>query len=132
METLTIKNTKELQSEIQRLRLTEAEQRIAVGERFGSPSAIFKTVKSLFSHKRSKAYGFLHRDVISLVSRFAIPFTLNKTIFKHSNFLVKALVGLISKKAAGFVTESSADNLLLKSKSMFKQLFHKANNPKII
>ncbi len=74
------------------------------------------------------AGGLLHPDIVKLVSRFAIPFTLNKTVFRHSNFLVKALVGLVSQKAAGFVTEDKAESLLTKGKALFNHFFHKEKN----
>ena len=113
MEAITITNAQELQSEIQRLKEVNAEQKAALGLRFSSPSAIFAAARNLFPKKEgSPASGLLHPDIVNLVSRFAIPFTLNKTLFRNSNFFVKALVGLVSQKAAGLVTEQSAESLV--------------------
>ena len=126
METLAITNARELQSEIRRLRIVEAGQKKVLGDRFSSPSAIFSSVRSLFPKQDGAAAGLLlHPDIVYLVSRFVIPVTLNKTIFRHSNFLVKALVGLVSQKAAGFVTEGTAENMLSKGKMLFNKLFSK-------
>ena len=126
MEAIAITNAQELQAEIQRLRAVQAEQKTALGLRFSSPAAIFASARSLFPKKEgSAAGGLLHPDIVNLVSRFAIPFTLNKTVFRHSNFLVKALVGLASQKAAGLVNEKSAESLLTKGKALFNQIIHK-------
>ena len=130
METLAINNATELRSEMQRLKTIGAEQKLALGERFSSPGAIFGTVRSLLPKSEGSTTGeLLHPDIVNLVSRFAIPFTLNKTIFRHSNFLIKALVGLASQKAAGLLTEDSTVSLFSKAKVLLNQFLHKEERP---
>jgi hypothetical protein len=111
--------------EISRLKGLEAEQTIAIGKRFNSLSAIFSTIVSLFPKSTTaadgeKSPGFFDQDIVGLLSRFVLPFALNKTIFRHSNFVVKALVGLVSQKASHFITEESVAALWEKVITLFK------------
>jgi hypothetical protein len=121
---LPVTNLDELRAEISRLRGLEQEQAAAISKRFGSPSAVFSTIFSLFPKKSSstgeKTPGLFDQDFVALIARFVVPFTLNRTLFRHSNFLVKALVGLISQKAAHFITEDSLVSLWETVKSLFK------------
>ena len=124
MKSIDITTIEELKSEITRLRVLDYEQQMALQLRFRSPSAIFATVMTAFPKKTgavaSSATSFLHPDILRLISRVVIPFTLNKTLFRHSNFLVKMLVSLVSQKAAGLVSESATEGLMTKFKSLFK------------
>src|SRR4051812_37659017 len=98
-----IRNIFELQTEIGRLKNLEAQQAIALKTRLAGPSAIFSTFMSLFPKSPDtdgvKSAGLFQQDFLGLLSRFVLPITLNKTLFKHSNFIVKALVGILSQKA---------------------------------
>ncbi len=105
---LPIKTVDDLRTEIYRLRGLEQEQSMAISKRFSSPSALFSTLVSLFPRTTvnadgEKSHGFFDQDLIGLLSRFILPFTLNKTLFRHSNFIVKTLVGLVSQKASHFI-----------------------------
>lgn len=125
MNIQVITNVQDLKSEIYRLRHLDQEQQTALVSRFSSPSAVFSTALTLFSRSGHADSGAGHRDYVSLFSRYLIPLTLNKTIFRHSNFLVKLLVGLVSQQAAGQVTESAATNAFRKGKSILMKLFSK-------
>jgi hypothetical protein len=126
MKSIEITNINELKTEIARLRILEAEQVTVLRQRLNSPAAIFSSLRTVFPKKAAgngkAAPGMLHLDILRLISRLVIPFTLNKTLFRKSNFLVKTLVSLVSQKAAGFVSEPAAENLLTKFKAVFKAL----------
>lgn len=107
---IPVTNTSELKAEITKLKLLAATQQQAITPRFSSPSAVFSTVYSAFSGKpgivgEHKEKGFFNQDVVGLLSRIVLPFTLNKTVFRNSNFIVKTLVGLASQKASHFISE---------------------------
>ncbi|RYG00559.1 MAG: hypothetical protein EOO07_35300 [Chitinophagaceae bacterium] len=121
--TVSIKNIDDLRSEISRLEFAKEEQSIALKQRFSSPSAIFSSVFSLFGGP--SAVGGMKQDFLSMISRFVLPLVLNKTLFKGSNFIVKALVGLVSQKASGFISEDSVTGLFGKAKSLVGNLFNK-------
>jgi hypothetical protein len=128
-----IKSIDDLKAEIYRLKDLEQEQKIALGQRFKSPSALFSTVISLFPRSvasdGTKNTGFFEQDIVGLISRFVLPFTLNKTIFRHSNFIIKTLVGLVSQKASHFITEDSVAGIWDKMKSLFKSKTEKDTIP---
>jgi hypothetical protein len=117
-----IKNSWDLKEEIVRLRTLETEKAAALQQRFSSPAAVFSTVYSLFpktNHNSEDKTNIFNQDFVSLISRFLIPLTLNKTLFKNSGFLIKALVGLVSQKASGYINEESVVGLFDKVKSLF-------------
>jgi hypothetical protein len=119
-----IKNIDDLRTEISRLRGLEREQSTAISKRFSTPSALFSTLLSLFPKSPvqdgEKSQGFFHQDIVGLISRFILPFTLNKTIFRHSNFIIKTLVGIVSQRVSHFITEDSLIGLWEMVKSLFK------------
>ena len=120
MADISINNTGDLKAEIVRLRLLREDQGKAIGVRFSSPSAIFSTVRSLFPKAGSGAkYDIFHQDILGILSRIVLPFTLNKTLFRNSNFLIKGIVGLLSQKASHFISEDSVMGLWDKVKGMF-------------
>ncbi len=123
-----IKNIDDLRMEISRLRGMEREQSAALGKRFSSPSALFSTLLSLFPKSPAadgeKSQGFFNQDIVGLISRFVLPFTLNKTLFRNSNFIVKTLVGIVSQRVSHFITEDSLMGLW----EMVKSLFNKTNH----
>lgn len=122
---MPITNISDLQSEIIRLEKHKQEQEIELKKRFSSPSAIFSSVMTLFPKSPdggSSASRLFHTDIISLLSRFLIPLTLNKTLFKGSNFLVKTLVGLVSQKASDFVNEDTVSSVWDKAKGLLGKI----------
>lgn len=122
MADLSINNVRNLKAEIVRLKLLREEQGKAIGERFSSPSAVFSTVVSLFP-KRTPGSGFdiFHQDFFGLLSRILLPLTLNKTIFRNSNFIMKGIVGFLSQKASHFINEDSVMGLWDKVKHLFEK-----------
>jgi len=126
---IKVQNISDLQAEIFRLKTSEKEQSIALKARFSSPSAIFATAMTLFPRSNDtdaiRTPGFFHPDILNLISRFVIPLTLNKTLFKHSNFLVKTLVGLVSQKASNYVNEDNVSSIWSKAKGLFEKFTKK-------
>jgi hypothetical protein len=119
---LPIRNISELRGEIYRLREREMEQRVAIGQRFRNFSSTISTLGTLFPRSltpEGKSASFFDQDLVGLISRFVLPFTLNKTIFRNSGFLVKTLVGLVSQKASHFISEDTVVGLWDKVKSLF-------------
>lgn len=133
MET-PIRDIQELKSEIARLKNLEVIQSGALKARFSGPGAIFSTVLSLFPGTSStidgvKSAGFFKQDFLGLISRFLLPLTLNKTLFRKSNFIVKTIVGILSQKASGYINEESVTSVWDKAKGIFNNLFKKKEKP---
>ncbi|WPU98802.1 hypothetical protein SNE26_22565 [Mucilaginibacter sp. cycad4] len=129
---LHITNISDLQAEIFRLKTLENQQAIALKARVNSPSALFSTALTLFPRSNDtdgiKNTSFFHPDILNLISRFVIPLTLNKTLFKHSNFLVKTLVGLVSQKASNYVNEDTVGGIWDKAKALFAKFTKKKDD----
>jgi len=102
-----INNITDLRNEIARLRIVKTEQEAVIKEHFASPSAILHTAMSGLGVDKGLGGFFKADDIISLVSRFVLPFALNKTIFRKSNFIIKAVVGMLSQSASGFINEKN-------------------------
>ncbi|BAU52219.1 hypothetical protein [Mucilaginibacter gotjawali] len=121
---IPVRNIDDLRNEISRLKGVEQEQSIALSQRFRSPGAILSSIISIFHTPANadghKENGFFDQDIVSLISRFVLPFTLNKTVFRNSGFIIKTLVGLVSQKASNFITEDMVVSLWDKAKSLFK------------
>jgi hypothetical protein len=119
---VSIKNINDLQDEIARIRVIEARQGEELAKRFSSPSAIFASIMSLLNSGNRNADddhpGFFNQDFFGLLSRIVLPLTLNKTLFKRSNFLVKTLVGLVSQKASNYISGDAIHGLWDKVKSI--------------
>ena len=129
---VSIRNISDLRDEILRLKGQERDQSVAIGLRFKNFSSTISTLGSLFPRSISAdgiSTSFFDQDLVGLISRFVLPFTLNKTIFRHSGFLVKALVGLVSQKASHFISEDSVMGLWDKVKHLFDKKEKKAKNP---
>jgi len=121
---LPIKNIDDLRLEIYKLRGVEQEQSIALSKRFSTPSALISTLFSLFPKSANadgeKSSGFFDQDIVGLISRVVLPLVLNKTIFRHSNFIMKAVVSILSQKASHFISEDSVGSVWHLVKSLFK------------
>jgi hypothetical protein len=129
-----INNHDDLRNEIFRLQGLEREQSIALKQRFNGPGAIFSTMFSLFpksDNANDSLGGVFNQDFLGVISRFVLPFTLNKTLFRNSNFLIKALVGLVSQKASHYISEDSVEGVWDKAKGLFNKLIHKKEKPEI-
>jgi len=119
MSGVVINNVDDLRAEIARLKIIKAEQGVALAERFNSPMTALATLYSAFPNKRSDKNDFFHQDFVSVLSRILLPLTLNKTIFRNSNFIIKTLVSLVSQKASGFINEDSVTAIWNKVRSFF-------------
>ncbi|RCH55479.1 hypothetical protein DJ568_06185 [Mucilaginibacter hurinus] len=127
MTSTYIKNIDDLRTEIARLEIAKQQQGEKLKLRFNSPSAIFGTISSAFGGPSS--VGGLKQNFVGMISRVALPFVLNKTLFKKSNFIVKGLVGLVSQKAAGFIDEGTVTNVVDKAKALLAKIGIGKKNP---
>jgi len=123
-----ISSADELRAEILRLKAVEHEQAAALIERVKTPSALFSTVMSLFRSPDSKG-GFFSQDFFGLASRVLLPLTLNKTLFRKSNFLVKAAVGFVSQKASHLISEETITGVWDKITGLFHKQEKKEKDP---
>jgi len=125
MEYIPIRNGRDLKTEIFRLEELSKQQGDTLKAHFSSPGAIFSTIFSMiFKPSESddeKSGGVFSQDFLGLISRFVLPLALNKTIFRNSNFIIKALVGLVSQKASHYINEDSVGNVWHKIKSAFDE-----------
>ena len=121
MMNISIKSSSDLKAAILELRATEKQQSAELKLRFSSPSAIFHTLGSLFPRSPDGSSGFFNQDIFGLLSRVLLPLTLNKTLFRNSNFLVKTLVGFVSQKASHLVNEKSVTGIWDKVTSLFEK-----------
>lgn len=125
MTDLPILSHQDLKNEIYRLKGLERERGAEIKARFNGPGAIFSTIFSLFkSDPNDKDGGIFQQDFLGVISRFAIPFALNKTLFRNSNFIIKALVGLVSQKASHYISEDSVESVWDKAKGLFGKVTH--------
>ena len=133
---ILIQNAEDLKAQIVRLKILEIDQSIALKARFSSPAAIFSTAMTLFPKSPTvdgvKHESFFSQDFLGLISRIALPLTLNKTLFRNSNFLVKTLVGILSQKASHYISEDAVSGIWGKAKSIFNKFAKKTDDKEII
>lgn len=126
---ILIHNVDDLKVEIARLKNLEVDQAVALKARFSSPAAIFSTAMSLFPKSPTvdgiNSGSFFGQDFLGLISRIALPLTLNKTLFKNSNFIVKTLVGILSQKASHYISEDAVTGVWGKAKALFSKFTKK-------
>ena len=129
MNTL-IRNRSDLRTEIFRLQQAKLEKEIALKQHFSSPGAILSTVYGLITgSSKSDDKDEPKQDWVGFISRFIIPLTLNKTLFRGSGFLMKALVGIASQKAANYVSTDTVTGIWDKAKGLVGGLFSKKPKP---
>jgi hypothetical protein len=109
-----IKSIHDLRNEIVRLETLNVQQEAAIKQRFSSPSAIYKTFLSALpksavssSGNSVKLNGLLNQDIVGMISKFLLPLTLNKTLFKGSGFITRSIVTFLSKKASGYINQDT-------------------------
>lgn len=124
-----IKSIHDLRNEIVRLETLNVQQKEAVKQRFSSPKIIYKTFMSLFPSsnedsdgKSSKTSGLLNQDIIGAISKFLLPLTLNKTLFKGSGFITRSVVTFLSKKASGYINQDTVTSGWGKFKDMLSKV----------
>jgi len=119
----SIQTTEQLKAEILRLREMEEQQKTEIIKRINTPSALFHTILSVYSNSPGRDNdskgSIFNQDMFGILSRILLPLTLNKTIFRNSNFVVKTLVGFLSQKASHFISEDSLAGLINKVRSIF-------------
>jgi hypothetical protein len=125
MTDVHINNAEDLRAEILRLQHLKEEQGEALKARFSSPGAAISSLMTIFPKESRLKFDIFHQDFLGLISRIVLPVTLNKTLFKNSNFLIKGLVGFLSQKASHFISEDSVTGLWDKVKSIFEKKKHK-------
>ncbi len=121
MTNVTINNAEDLKAEILRLRHLKEEQGEALKARFISPGAAISTLMTVFPKESRLKFDIFHQDFLGILSRILLPLTLNKTLFRNSNFLTKGLVGFLSQKASHFISEDAVSGLWDKVKSLFEK-----------
>ena len=119
MTDVTINNVEDQKAELFRLRHLKEEQGDALKARFISPGAAISSLMTVFPKESRTKFDIFHQDFFGLISRILLPLTLNKTLFRNSNFLIKGLVGFLSQKASHFISEDSVTGLWDKVKSLF-------------
>lgn len=125
MNTL-IRNSTDLRAEIFRLQQQKLQHELQLKQHFSSPGAIFSTVRTLFSgHSKPEEHEGKHQDWVGFLSRFILPLALNKTLFRGSGFIVKALVGLASQKASNYISGDAVTGIWDKAKGLVGGLLHK-------
>ncbi|MVN20136.1 hypothetical protein [Mucilaginibacter arboris] len=107
-----IKSIHDLRNEIVRLETLTVQQEAAIKQRFSSPKTIYKTILSAFPKSESSSTGtnansLFSQDIIGAISKFLLPLTLNKTLFKESGFITRSIVTFLSKKASGYINQDS-------------------------
>jgi K+-transporting ATPase A subunit len=118
-----IRNSTDLKAEIFRLERIEREKSVVLKAHFNSPAAIFTSVLSMVTSSnadKNKEGGIFSQDFLGLLSRVLLPVTLNKTIFRRSNFVVKTLVGLLSQKASHYINEENVSGVWHKISAAFQ------------
>ncbi len=129
MNTL-IRNRSELRNEIFRLEQEKLGKQIALKQHFSSPGAIISTVVGLIGGGEDKdEKGKPKQDIVGFLSRFILPLVLNKTVFRSSGFIMKALVGLASQKASTYISSDSVTSIWDKAKGLVGGLFSKKQKP---
>ena len=121
MTDVHIKNSNDLKAEILRLRHLKEEQGLAIKARFSSPLTALSTIYSVFPKTSANKNDIFHQDFIGIISRILLPLTLNKTLFRNSNLLIKGIVGFLSQKASHFISEDTVTGVWDKVKSLFEK-----------
>lgn len=124
MNTL-IRNRSDLRAEIFRLQQAKLEKQIVLKQHFSSPLAVISTVFGLIGGSSKSDDKEPKEDWVGFLSRFILPLTLNKTLFRGSGFLMKALVGIASQKAANYISSDSVSSVWDKAKGLVGGLFSK-------
>ncbi|MEO6520088.1 MAG: hypothetical protein ABIN91_00290 [Mucilaginibacter sp.] len=127
---VTIKNQTDLKLEIVRLKGITSQQETSIKQRFNSPRAILGTITSLFKGKNAGTLTLPGKDITAWLSKFLLPLTLNKTLFRKSSFLVKSLIGLLSHKASGLVNDKTVSTLWDKVKDILPNTLVQKFSPK--
>lgn len=113
-----IKSIHDLRNEIVRLETLTVQQEAMLKQRFSSPSAIYKTLLTLIPKSATKTNSgkpaqltglnaIFNQDIIGAVSKFLLPLTLNKTLFKGSGFITRSIVTFLSQRASAYINHET-------------------------
>lgn len=126
---IPIKSIHDLRNEIVRLETLTVQQEAAIKQRFSSPSVIYKTLLSAFPKSSGSSQGkslnsksLFSQDLIGTISKFLLPLTLNRTLFKESGFITRSIVTFLSKKASGYINQDTVTTGWDKVKTMVSQV----------
>jgi hypothetical protein len=109
-----IETIDDLRQQIALLKHQKHEQEQAIKLRFSGLKNTVDTLVGLLPHRdKPNADGTEthHDDWFTLVSRCILPAILNKTLFRKSNMLTKAVVALVSQQAANFINSETVTML---------------------
>lgn len=112
-----IKSIHDLRNEIVRLETLTVQQEAAIKQRFSSPKNIYKALLSTLpksavssSGNSVKLKGLLNQDIVSAISKFLLPLTLNKTLFRGSGYITRSIVTFLSQKASTFINQDTVNS----------------------
>lgn len=113
----------DLRNEINLLKIKQFHQEEELKEKLSNPSTLFKMATSLFKtnpgSKKSFTQELLNNDIITNITRIALPLLLNGVLFKRSGFIVKTLVTFLSQSAAKKVNSNVVGGMVDKVKTWF-------------
>ena len=113
----------DLHTEMERLRLKKQFQENELKQSFNSPLNALNSVRLLFYSGKEDIKPFTsHTDIFTWVSTITLPFTLNKTLFRKSNIIIKWLVRMLSRKIASQINEKSVNGFWEKLKGFITGL----------
>lgn len=129
---VVITNIDDLRAELDRLRQKKQFQENELKQHFNSPLNAFNTILSML-HRDSKGLKPFtsHQDIFTWLSKIALPFTLNKTLFRKSNFVIKSLVRMLSQNVSPQINEKSVNGVWSKLKGIIPGLKKKTDVKKI-
>lgn len=129
---VAITNANELKLEIERLKGLKTVQENAIKQHFNSPRAVLGTIVSIFYKNKTGHEGIdLSKfNIGNLFSKYILPLTLNKTLFRKSGFVVKALAAFASRKAVGLLNEKHVAAIWDKIKPHLPISIAEKSNPK--
>ena len=104
---VAITNITELRAEILQLKLKKSSQERELKQHFNSPKAIWNTATVLFRRSKHSDTTAAPLDIWNRISKALLPLTMDKTLFRKSNFMVKAVVRMITRNAAKHIDKRS-------------------------
>ena len=115
---VVIKNQTDLKLEIHRLKADKLDQELHIKQHFNSPRAILGTIVSLFHKNKTGETTPSGQGFGALISKYLLPLTLDKTLFRKSGVMVKVLVRMLSQKASGLVSDENFSSFWDKLKNL--------------
>lgn len=120
-----ILNREQLVAEINRLEALKHEQELILKPQLNSPANIFASVVKLFKGSGGDSQKFTEvfkaKDFYGVAAKFIMPLLLNKTLFRKSNFIVKAIVAMVSQRAGSAVNQNLVENITNKISGLFSR-----------